>query len=98
MRNRLLSAGRGGAAETVVGQGSDATGVLFPWPEAESLAWAVDRFEARLARGAYGRAHLQQRAKSFDRRHFIKHFEEVLRDLGADLAPATHPQASASFA
>ncbi len=78
----VIAYAEGGATETVVGQGPDATGVLFPWPRAASLSWAIDRFRDRRDRGRFGRAHLEQRARRFDRRHFVHRFAEVLREAG----------------
>jgi glycosyltransferase involved in cell wall biosynthesis len=68
----VIAYGRGGALETVVGEGPGRTGVFFEEPSFESLAEAILSFEAQETRFRPGllRAHAQQ----FDESRFRERF------------------------
>ena len=82
----VVALGEGGALETVVGEGPEATGVFFKEPTVRSLAEAVERLEAGWLAGGFRRSDLQARARRFSEGVFRAGFGEILEKIGA-LAP-----------
>jgi glycosyltransferase involved in cell wall biosynthesis len=68
----VIAYGRGGALETVVGEGPDRTGVFFKEPSPESLAEAILSFEAVETR--FRPEHLRAHARQFDESRFRERF------------------------
>lgn len=80
----VVALGRGGALETVVGQGERATGVTFAEPSVEALSAAIDALTARRTRGDFSRAALLAQARRFDRATFVREIRRILVEQGVD--------------
>lgn len=90
----VIALGRGGALETVVTDGEDATGILFNEPEPAHVAAAVERFiveEARFSPDACHRNAGRFSEGSFER-EFRRHVDDAYADFVAGCL-ATHAKA-----
>jgi glycosyltransferase involved in cell wall biosynthesis len=69
---------QGGAVETVIGHGDEATGVFFDTPTVDALRVAVQHADQIIGRNGFRRSVLQKQARRFDRKVFIQAFRDVL--------------------
>lgn len=70
----VIALGRGGALETVVAHGEDATGLLFAEPDPAQVARAVERFIAE--EGRFSPAACRRNAARFSQERFEREFRE----------------------
>jgi len=83
----VAALGAGGVLETVVGEGPAATGAFFAEATTAMAGAAVGAVLAARARGGMPRATLVERARTFDRAHFVSAIDNVLADLRLDDRP-----------
>ena len=79
----VVALGCGGALETVIGEGPDATGVFFQDSTLEAIGAAVEVLEAGWRAGHFDRDTLQAQARRFQ----VAAFVEGLQGVVAELAP-----------
>jgi glycosyltransferase involved in cell wall biosynthesis len=72
----VLALGRGGARETVAGEGAGQTGMFFESPEAESIAACVNAFLAN--RSVFSRVNCQANACNFEAIRFRQRFKSLV--------------------
>ncbi len=82
----VVAFGRGGALETVVGDGAHPTGVFFEEQSVEALIGAVETFERRARE--FDPAAIRAHALRFDRPRFLDAMRAILSRVRPDLAPA----------
>lgn len=69
----VLALGKGGALETVIGEGEDKTGMFFAAPEPEQIAACVTKFVAE--EQSFSRAACRKQAERFSAAHFRDTFK-----------------------
>jgi glycosyltransferase involved in cell wall biosynthesis len=84
----VIAYASGGALETVVDDGPEPTGVLYPWPTRASLEAGLDQLLVRRERGSFRPEVLRAQARRFDRGRFVEAMGAILGRFGVTLPAA----------